>query len=224
MVQTSLPNFMKSFLVLFTALGCCLAEDKNGASQALEAKVEKDHVCLKVEFLPQYPDSQSCTLSYLLRSTDGKKHVALFSGRAFDPDIQVQLIAPSGKVLTAYKDMPGAKFPAIQPQALFSEEVTGRGYDHYLDLRYLFPIEEKGEYRCKLTKRVFGQGGNGGAAVDLVTPEFKFRIDKVDEDEKSPLAKLVPSLNSPNPMASLEHETSLHHAANISGSRAAGSQ
>jgi hypothetical protein len=49
--------FMKSFLVLFITLGCCLAEDKNGPSLPHEAKVEKDHVSLRVEYLSQYQDS-----------------------------------------------------------------------------------------------------------------------------------------------------------------------
>ena len=216
---------MKSSFALFiTLIGCCFSEDPNTTSQPLEAKVEKDHVCLKVAYLPQFADSHSCTLSYVLRNTDGTKHVSLFSGCAFDPDIQIHLVAPSGKVLTAYKDMPGAKFPAIQPQALFSEDLTARGYDHYLDLRYLFPIEEKGEYHCTLTKRVFRQEAGGGALVapvDLVSPEFKFTIEKVDADEASPLAKLVPSLNQPHPQPSLEHltATSMHHASNTVGSR-----
>ncbi len=216
---------MKSFLVLFIAIGCCLAEDKNGASLPLQARVEKDHVSLRVEYLPQYPDAQTCALSYVISTTNHTKHVNLFSGCAFDPGIQIRLVAPSGKVLTAYKDMPGAHFPAILPHALFSEELIGRGYDHYLDLRYLFPIEEKGEYRCTLTKRVFRQEANGGpkTPVDLVTPEIKFRIEKVDADERSPLAKLVPSLNSPHPQPSPEHLTSLHHASHIAGSRPTGS-
>jgi hypothetical protein len=217
---------MKSSLALFfTLMGCCLAEDKAATSQPLEAKVEKDHVSLKVAYQPQFPDSQSCTLSYVLSNTDGKKHVSLFSGCAFDPDIQIRLVAPSGKVLTAYKDMPGAKFPAIQPQALFSEDLTARGYDHYLDLRYLFPIEEKGEYHCTLTKRVFRQEGSGGALgspVDLVTPEFKFTIENVDAEEASPLAKLVPSLNHPQPTQEHLTATSMHHASNSVGSRTAG--
>ena len=222
--QTTTLPFMKSFLVLFIATGCCLAADKNGASPSMAAtEVEKDHVSLKVQYVPQYADAQTCTLSYVIRNTSGKKHVSLFSGCAFDPDIQIHLVAPSGKVLTAYKDMPGAKFPAIEPQALFSEDLTARGYDHYLDLRYLFPIEEKGEYHCTLTKRVFQE--EAGKPVDLVTPEFKFRIEKVDADDRSPLAKQVPSLNTPNPVAtSLEHQTARHHAAHIVGAGADGSQ
>ena len=226
--QPATPMFMKSSLALFiTLIGCCFAEDPNTTSQPLEAKVEKDHVCLKVAYLPQFADSHSCTLSYVLRNTDGTKHVSLFSGCAFDPDIQIHLVAPSGKVLTAYKDMPGAKFPAIQPQALFSEDLTARGYDHYLDLRYLFPIEEKGEYHCTLTKRVFRQEASGGALVapvDLVSPEFKFTIEKVDADEASPLAKLVPSLNQPQPAQEHLTATSMHHASNSVGSRPVGSR
>ena len=218
--------FMKSSLALFiTLIGCCFAEDPNTTSQPLEAKVEKDHVCLKVAYQPQFADAHSCTLSYVLRNTDATKHVSLFSGCAFDPDIQIHLVAPSGKVLTAYKDMPGAKFPAIQPQALFSEDLTARGYDHYLDLRYLFPIEEKGEYRCTLTKRVFRQESNGGALgspVDLVSPEFKFTIEKVDADEASPLAKLVPSLNHSQPAQEHLTATSMHHASNSVATQTAG--
>ena len=217
---------MKSFLALFiTLIGCCFAEDPNTTSRPLEAKIEKDHVCLKVAYQPLFADSQSCTLNYVLSNTNGTKHVTLFSGCAFDPDIQIHLVAPSGKVLTAYKDMPGAKFPAIQPQALFSENLTARGYDHYLDLCYLFPIEEKGEYHCTLTKRVFRQEPNGGALstpVDLVSPEFKFTIEKVDADEASPLAKLVPSLHHPQPTQEHLTATSMHHASNSVGSRSAG--
>ena len=208
------PKFMKSFLVLFITLGCCLAEDTNSASMPREAKVEKDHVCLRLEYLPQYPDAQACTLTYKISSTSGPKHLSLFSGSAFDPDIQVRLVAPSGKVLTAYKDMPGAQFPAIPQEALFSEELTGRGYDHYLDLQYLFPIEETGEYHCTLTKRVFREDATG-TPVDLVSPEIKFQIKKVDAGARSPLAKLVPSLNKPNPPPSLVEDTSLHHASHI---------
>ncbi len=213
-----------SLALLITMIGCCLAEDQNSASTPLEAKAEKDHVSLKVEFLEKYPDAQSCTLSYVISNKNEKKHVNLFSGCAFDPEIQVHLVAPSGKVLTAYKDMPGAQFPAIPQQALFSEELTARGNFHYLDLRYLFPIEEKGEYHCKLTKRVFREdaNGNAAAAVDLVTPEFKFSIEKVDAEERSPLAKLVPSLNNPQPQPSLEKLTSQHHASHVMESSTAG--
>jgi|GEM_PF-1296203 len=223
--QPATPMFMKSSLALFfTLMGCCFAEDPKSASQPLEAKVEKDHVCLKVAYQTQFADAQSCTLNYVLSNTDGTKHVTLFSGCAFDPDIQIRLVAPSGKVLTAYKDMPGAKFPAIQPQALFSENLTSRGYDHYLDLRYLFPIEEKGEYRCTLTKRVFRQEAAGALStpVDLVSPEFKFTIEKVDADSASPLAKHVPSLNHPQPTQEHLTATSMHHASNSVGSRTAG--
>lgn len=208
------PIFMKSFLVLFITLGCCLAEDNNSASMPREAKVEKDHVSLRVEYLPQYADALTCTLSYQISSTNGQKHVSLFSGSAFDPDIKVRLVAPSGKVLTAYKDMPGAQFPAIPQEALFIEELAARGYDHYLDLQYLFPIEEKGEYHCTLTKRVFRNDENG-TPVDIVSPEIKFLIEKVDAKVKSPLAKLVPALNKPKPPPSLVEETSLHHASHI---------
>jgi hypothetical protein len=219
--------FMKSSFALFiTLIGCCFAEDPNTTSRPLEAKVEKDHVCLKVAYQTQFADAQSCTLSYALSNTDGTKHITLFSGFAFDPDIQIHLVAPSGKVLTAYKDMPGAKFPAIHPEALFSENLTARGYDHYLDLRYLFPIEEKGEYHCTLTKRVFRQEAAGALStpVDIASPEFKFTIEKVDADGASPLAKLVPSLNHPQPSQDHLTATSMHHASNTVRTRAVGSR
>ena len=216
---------MKLFLVLFTALSCCLAEDKNAAGMPQEVKVSKDDVSLRVEHLQQYPDPHACTLSYRISNTSGKKHVTVFSGCAFDPDIQVRLVAPSGKVLSAYKDMPGARFPAIPPNALFTEELTGRGYDHYLDLQYLFPLEESGEYRCTLTKRVFrtDAGGAPGKPVDLVTPEFKFRIEAVDANERSPLARLVPSLNTPNPaLPVVQNTTTQHHASRVKDPQKAG--
>ena len=214
---------MKSLLVLFIALNCCLAEDKNVAGVPQEVKASKDNVSLRVEYLPQYSDSHACTLSYRISNTSGKPHVTVFSGRSFDPDIQVRLVAPSGKVLSAYKDMPGAQFHAIPPHALFTEELTGRGYDHYLDLHYLFPLEEAGEYRCTLTKRVFRTNAGGaapagapGTPVDLVTPEFKFRIETVDANERSPLAKLVPSLNSPTPVPPVvPNTTTKHHASHL---------
>ena len=214
---------MKLFLVLFIALNCCLAEDKNNASAPQEVKASKDNVSLRVEYLPQYSDSHACTLSYRISNTSGKPHVTVFSGCAFDPDIQVRLVAPSGKILIAYKDMPGAQFPAIPTHALFTEELTGRGYDHYLDLHYLFPLEETGEYRCTLTKRAFRTNAGGaapagapGTPVDLVTPEFKFRIETVDANERSPLAKLVPSLNSPTPLPPVvQNTTPQHHASHL---------
>jgi len=208
---------MKLFLVLFIALNCCLAEDKNAAGLPQEVKASKDNVSLRVEYLPQYADAHACTLSYRISNTSGKPHVTVFSGRAFDPDIQVRLVAPSGKVLSAYKDMPGAQFHAIPPSALFTEELTGRGYDHYLDLHYLFPLEETGEYRCTLTKRVFRtNAGALGTPVDLVTPEFKFRIETVDANERSPLAKMVPSLNSPSPVPPVvPNTTTKHHASHL---------
>jgi hypothetical protein len=208
---------MKPFLVLFIALNCCLAEDKKDSGAPQEVKASKDNVSLKVEYQAQYADAQACTLSYRISNTSGKPHVTVFSGRAFDPDIQVRLVAPSGKVLSAYKDMPGAQFHAIPPSALFTEELTGRGYDHYLDLHYLFPLEETGEYHCTLTKRVFhSNAGAPGTPVDLVTPEFKFSVQTVDANERSPLAKLVPSLNSPKPAAPVvQNTTPQHHASHL---------
>jgi len=208
---------------MFTALGCCLAEDKNGAGMPQEVKASKDNVSLRAEYLQKYPDSHACTLSYRISNTSGKHYVTVFSGCAFDPDIQVRLVAPSGKILSAYKDMPGAQFPAIPPHALFSEELTGRGYDHYLDLQYLFPLEETGEYHCTLTKRVFRTEAGGaapagapGTPVDLVTPEFKFRIEAVDANERSPLAKRVPSLNSPSALPPVvQNTTTQHHALHV---------
>jgi len=210
---------MKLFLVLFAALGCCLAQDKNDAGAPKEVKVSKDNVSLSVAYLRQYPEPHACTLSYRISNTSGKRHVTLFSGCAFDPDIQVRLVAPSGKVLTAYKDMPGAQFPAIPTHALFTEELTGRGYDHYLDLQYLYPLEETGEYCCTLTKRIFRADARG-TPVDLATPEFKFRIESVDANERSPLAKLVPSLNRPSPAPPVLHNTtSQHHASSMDAAK-----
>ena len=214
---------MKPLLVLFIALNCCLAEDKKDPGVPQEVKGSKDNVSLRVECLQKFSDSHDCTLSYRISNTSGKPHVTVFSGCAFDPDIQVRLVAPSGKVLSAYKDMPGAQFHAIPPSALFTEELTGRGYDHYLDLHYLFPLEETGEYHCTLTKRVFRTHAGGaapagapGTPVDLATPEFKFRIETVDANERSPLAKLVPSLNSSNPVPPVvPNTTTKHHASHL---------
>jgi hypothetical protein len=57
--------------------------------------------------------------------------------------------------------------------------------------------------------------------VDLVTPEFKFRIESVGAEGKSPLAKWVPSLRKPSPATPVE-ESSRHHSTSADSAKKKG--
>ncbi len=213
-----IPFFRPLLLIIlmgfsFNHISAQNIQKDNTQKDFLEVSDEReDGLGLGVRYYSHYASNEpnGFVIGIMLWSTSDKnKYRYAYSGKVFDPEVSIRLIAPSGQVLVAYKDMPGAKFPEIRPEKMHVDVLTGRGYTSSFSLSEQYPITETGEYRCTLSKRVFREETNStpkpgalGTPVDLETPEFKFHIDSIDPKYRSGWADLVPSLRIQDPAAS----------------------
>ena len=210
-----------TILILLCAAGSFTpARSQEATEPFLEATDEReDGLGLAARYYPSYASNNANGFVVgimLWNSGDMHEYVYQFSGKAFDPRVSIRLISPSGKVLTAYKDMPGAKFPQTPPEKMYTVKLTSGGYVGSFSFSEHYPVNETGEYRCTLSKRVYRKEPNNtanpgslGTPVDLVTPEFKFRIEAIDPKYHSGWADLVPALKSQSPGTSAVSSTTL---------------
>jgi len=108
--------------------------------------------------------------------------------------MRVSLIGPDGKQVVPYPWNMNTKmdlFGKISPGGQFGDDFPLAGY---------FPFDAVGEYRCRMTRRVYDLAAvepdknsldDRGRPIDLTAPEFSFRVESLKHIERHASAGLL---------------------------------
>lgn len=176
-------------------------------SHGVIVKSESEGVALEVTCPPSFELSSICEINYTLELRVNRTLKTIKAGETIGDELR--LISPSGDVLTPY---PYDK----RTNKLFYVETLQQGVKLHFSFRvfpfYYMPMA--GEYRCVLTRILYEPEDpprkpkdrmDQGKVIRISSPEFRFRIEKIDPDYKAPwmlghpdwVAPTTPALSEP---------------------------
>lgn len=157
-------------------------------SDAETVKSEIEGLELEVTCPSSFAFSTDCVIDYTLEMRTNRDLKIVMAGE--DVDLELRLICPNGEVLTPFPYPKGHYL-------MFYMKGLEQGKKQKFNVRVypFFPLKLAGEYRCVLTRTVYEaeipprKRKNPlieGKEVKISSPEFRFRIEKIDPSYVAP--------------------------------------
>lgn len=154
-------------------------------SLSQSVSVKSNDIKLTVEYQKSYSESETVPIKTLIENLSNNNIGLVWATQIYG--LRIILIGPDGarvKTLPYTLDTKRNTFGKIKRNDKSEDEIMLAGY---------FPFEKVGEYRCRITRRVYDTSmlnvseislDNRGNPVDLLAPEFTFRVETAKPIER----------------------------------------
>ena len=155
--------------------------------QIRSTDITKNGITLGVKYESSYPTSGRVSFEYTIANQSDTPFILTTLGG--DEDRTMSLLAPDGTSVREYERSRMSKSRKYMLMHRGEKDSGSR------DLSYYFPFTQVGEYRCTFSLRIYEATGitvdgyfRQGKPIDITVPEFRFRVESIDPDYRSPLA------------------------------------
>jgi hypothetical protein len=186
MGQNSSVSF-KGASALIMALAGMMFSPCSGEEEVSIVEGTKDGVAVRVVCPKSFPSNGEVVINYsVINQSEGAYrmvHTHQFH------DIRIELIGPDGGKIAGYGDKNGwIEWTSFKRRIIASLEHGKKHQGDAIHLAHAWPLKEVGEYRCRLTKRIYRvdpleKRSSSDILVDPVEieiPEFTFRVESID--------------------------------------------
>lgn len=164
-----------------------------------------DAVTIKYEGPDSFQDNKKISINFSVKNDSDFLYRMVYANGIYD--LELKLTGPDGSQISGYHEMKdshigGGAYKFSVGEIPPHQKIMGDA----VPLSLYWPLEKAGVYRCILTKRIYRQdparpnyqsASEPGIPVEIVSPEFDFRIESIDPTFKSEAAKLVGKTTSP---------------------------
>jgi hypothetical protein len=167
----------------------CLAED----IPAFEGS--KDGVTLRVACQKSFSSNREVEIGFVVLNRSDSKYGLMVPSDV--QDTRIQLCGPDGREIVGYQEKDGWLFSWSLKRRFLAELKPGQDFEgDPVSLSTFWPLRQVGEYRCRMTKRLYraekleGEPigiSNRGTPVEIESAEFTFGVEAIDPTFKSSL-------------------------------------
>lgn len=153
----------------------------------------KDGVTVRVTCPKSFAKNRDVEIAFVVSNRSNSKYGLMVPSDL--QDTRIRLVGPDGKKLVGYQEQDGWLYGFNFKRRFLEELEPGEDFEgDSVSLSKFWPMEQVGEYHCRMTKRIYRAehpGGerlntnNRGTPVEIEVPEFAFRIESIDPTFKS---------------------------------------